>query len=211
MDVADALASRRMVRSFDGSPLEAGEVIELFTDALWAPTAGHSRGVRWIALVGTDELDAYFTAATDERWRSSAPRAPGLRRAGAAGVCVAQPQRYLERYRDADKATAGLGERPERWPVPYWIGDAGATTMAALLLAEERGLSAVFLGAFRQRDELASLLGIGGDEVLYGTVLLGHPDGQDRRSPSLGRPGPSRADRVTRVGLETPPHRAAPG
>jgi len=199
MDVIEALSSRRMVRSFASEALAEEDVTELLADALWAPTAGHSRGVRWIALVGASELAAYFEAATDEAWRKGAARAPGLRRAAAAGVCVAQPERYVERYAAPDKETSGLGAGAPSWPVPYWVGDAGAATMAALLLAEERGIAAGFLGSFRRTSELGALLGLAPSEIIYGTLLLGVAGDDDRRSSSLDRPGLSRAQRVQRL------------
>jgi nitroreductase len=203
MDVIEALSTRRMVRSFAPHPIAEEDVLELLTDALWAPTAGHSRGIRWIALVGASDLAAYFDAATDEAWREGAARAPGLLRAAAGAVCVADPARYVERYAESDKQTSGLGAGAASWPVPYWVGDAGAATMAALLLAQERGIAASFLGSFRRTAELGALVGLAPSEIIYGTLLFGAADEGDRRSSSLDRPGPSRAQRVQRLG--TPP------
>ncbi len=203
MDVIEALSTRRMVRSFAPHLMAEEDVLGLLTDALWAPTAGHSRGIRWIALVGASDLAAYFDAATDASWRESAARAPGLQRAAAGAVCVADPARYVERYAEPDKQSSGLGAGASSWPVPYWVGDAGAATMAALLLAQERGIAACFLGSFRRSDELGALVGLAPSEVIYGTVLFGVAGEDDRRSSSLERPGPSRAQRVRRLG--TPP------
>jgi len=201
VDVHDALHSRRMVRSFDASPLEPEEVIGLFETSLWAPTAGNARGVSWIVLVGSGEVTRYFDAATDADWRRRSARAAGLMRASAIGVCVTDPASYVARYAQPDKEASGLGEGPEAWPIPYWIGDAGAATMAALLLAEERGLAAGFLGAFRNDEALKGALGIPMGHLLYGAVLLGRPDGADHRSASLGLDGATRTERVHRGSL----------
>ena len=203
MDVIEALSSRRMVRSFAAQAMAEEDITGLLADALWAPTAGHSRGIRWIALVGANELAAYFDAATDEAWREGAARAPGLRRASAAGVCIAQPARYVERYAEPDKEASGLGAGAQSWPVPYWIGDAGAATMAALLLAHERGIASSFLGAFRRTEQLSALLNLAPTEIIYGTLLFGLADEADRRSPSLDRPGLSRAQRIERFAAPT--------
>ena len=199
MDVIRALEQRRMQRSFDGSPLEEAVVLRLLEASLRSPTAGNSRGLRWALALGPHEVDAWFTAATDEAWRVRSSRAEGFSRAAAACVLICDPQAYLDRYSEGDKATSGLGDSEAAWEVPYWFGDAGAATLALLLLAEENGLAACFLGAFRRDGELQGLLGRGPTERIYGTVLLGRSDGRDQRSASLDRPGPSRAERVQRI------------
>ena len=199
MDVARAIRTRRMVRSFDGSDLDEGVVRSLFDDGLRAPTAGNARGVHFVILMGTNETSRYFDSATDETWRATARRAPGLQRASAVGVCVVDPSRYVGRYGEADKAPSGLGGGEDRWPVPYWFGDAGAATMAVLLRAEEEGLAASFLGAFRNEAAIKRALMVPGPFRIYGAILLGRPDGNDVRSPSLDLDGPSRADRLHRA------------
>ena len=198
MNVEDALQKRRMVRSFDGRALDPSLVEELFADSLRAPTAGNSRGIHWLTLIGPNEVARYFETATDEKWRAQAPRADGLQRASAIGLCVADPSAYVQRYGANDKASSGLGSSPDAWPVPYWIGDAGAATMAALLLAQSKGLDAAFLGAFRNLDELHGSFSIPREHVVYGAVLLGYQDMPERRSASLDRPGPLRIERVHR-------------
>jgi nitroreductase len=187
-----------MVRSFDASPLDEVAVEALFEASLRAPTAGNTRGVGWVVLIGADEVARYFQAATDEAWRASAERAGGLERASAVGICLADPSAYVSRYAEDDKAASGLGIAPGSWPVPYWIGDAGAAVMAALLLAEESGLAAGFLGAFRRDAEVRAGFSVPPDVVIYGAVLLGRPDGADRRSRSLERSAPSRRALVRR-------------
>jgi nitroreductase len=201
MDVARALEQRRMQRSFDGSPVDEQLVESLLVTSLRSPTAGHARGVAWRFGIGPDEVGAWFDVATDEPWRTTAARAGGLARASAVCVATCDPAAYVARYAEADKAGSGLGTGPEAWPVPYWIGDAGAACLALLLLAEERGLAACFLGAFRRDEHVRALLGLSDSELIYGTVLLGRADGRDHRSASLDRPGPTRAERVRRFGL----------
>ena len=203
MDVGDALASRRMVRSFDGVPLDEVIVTSIFQEALRAPTAGNARGIEWVVLLGTSETSLYFDAATDEAWRLTSPRWPGLTRASAVGICLADPGAYGARYADDDKSSSGLGTGPDAWPVPYWIGDAGASTMASLLLANEAGLDAAFLGAFRRISEIKEAIGIPEGSIIYGAILLGHGDGADHRSHSLDRPGPTRVERIHRGRYET--------
>ena len=188
-----------MQRSFRSDCELEVDLAALLADSLRAPTAGNSRGIGWLLLEGATEVDRYFDAATDASWRQRSARAEGLGRASAAAICLSSPAAYLERYAAADKSSSGLGESVEAWPVPYWIGDAGATVMAALLLAEEHGLATAFLGAFRHDAELREAFSIPEEQLIYGTVLLGLGDGQDHRSDSLLRPGPNRASRVRRA------------
>ncbi len=201
MDVAKALEQRRMQRSFDGSEIDADLVASLLETSLLSPTAGHSRGVRWVYGIGPKEVAAWFETATDEPWRATAPRAKGLARASAFCVAICDPQVYVARYAEEDKSSSGLGQGAGNWPVPYWHGDAGAASLALLLLLEEQGLAGCFLGAFRNEESLRSLMGLSSSELIYGTVLLGRPDGNDHRSRSLDRSGLTREERATRISL----------
>ena len=100
-------------------------------------------------------------------------RAVGLHVTG--GLC-----RPLRRGRQV-VVRARLGRRA--WPVPYWYGDAAFGVMAALLGAVDAGLGACILGAFRGEAELARVIGVPAEWRLFCAVVLGHPDGDDRRSP----------------------------
>lgn len=198
MDVTQALVSRRMVRSFDGSLLSDELVASVFDHALRVPTAGNAQGISWITLLGHEETALYFDAATDPDWRSTSARYLGLSRASAIGICLYNPDHYVARYAEADKVSSGLGENAESWPVPYWIGDAGASCLAALLVAESLGLQGCFLGAFRNTDTIHKTFAIPKAFGIYGAVLLGRSDGNDHRSPSLDRNGVSRSSRIHR-------------
>jgi len=68
--------------------------------------------------------------------------------------------------------------------------------MTVLLAAVDAGLGACLLGNFRGEGELAAALGVPDGWRLFGTVVLGHPDGADHRSPSLDRERPGSGDRV---------------
>jgi Nitroreductase family len=187
-----------MVRSFDGSALDPAVVASIFETSLWSPTAGHARGISWITLVGPESVARYFDAATDAAWRASSPRFGGLAKASAIGICLMDPLRYVERYQADDKAASGLGSGEDEWPIPYWIGDAGAASLAALLLVEEHDLAGCFLGAFRYQESIKSAFDVPPTCEIYGTVLIGRAGHGDQRSASLNRPGPSRRDRVRR-------------
>lgn len=195
MELLDAIRRRRMVREFDGTEIAASELAALCAEALRAPTAGNSRGVELVVLAGREGAARYLEAATDAGWRSTSPRFRGLSLAGAAVVVLCSPSAYASRYSEPDKASSGLGD-VAAWPVPYWYGDAGAATMALLLLATDRGLGACFLGAFRAHDAVLEALDAPAGRRLYGAVLLGGAAPRQVRSASLLRPGPSRSERV---------------
>ena len=202
MDVREALRRRRITRAFDGTELTEDHLVELCLDALRAPTAGHARGVEAVVLAGTTGVRRYLDAATDSTWRASSTRGTGFALAGGAVAVLCDPAAYTARYGDTDKASTGLDD-PDRWPVPYWFGDAGFATMALLLLAESEGLASCFLGAFRREREVLDELRAPEGRRLFGAVLLGGSAPLQQRSASLDRAGPTRAARVVRGAFPT--------
>jgi nitroreductase len=197
VDLRDLLTRRRMVRSFDATPVDPFWLEQLCADALRAPTAGNAAGVR-MHVVSAERLPEYFVNATDASWRESSRRYAGLARAGGAVVVTARVEDYLARYGEPDKAGSGLDER-ESWPVPYWYVDAAMATMALLLLLEESGWQAALWGNFRHDSRVLAWIGAPQEE-LVATVLVGRGDGSDQPSASRDRNVPARASRVSRVG-----------
>jgi nitroreductase len=191
------LEKRRMVRSFDATPVDLDWLEQRCAEALWAPSAGNSAGVR-MHTVGRSLVPAFFEVATDEHWRASARRAAGLARAGAVVLVTSRPQDYASRYAENDKAGSRL-EDTANWSVPYWHADAAMATMALLLLLEEAGWQATIWGNFRHDERILHWAQVSGEE-LFCSVLIGHADGNDVTSTSLSREIPTRAQRVRRVG-----------
>ncbi|MHB8220253.1 MAG: nitroreductase family protein [Acidimicrobiales bacterium] len=198
MELIDAVRSRRMVRSFSDQPLDPDLVTGLLTDSLLSPTAGNTRGTAWLWLAGPEETAGYWDRATTAAWRARSSRWAGMSRAPVVALSLTRPDAYVRRYQDPDKGGSPLGDGPGSWPVPYWFGDAAFATMSVLLGASDRALGACFLGNFRNEDAVLSGFGVPDGWRLFGTVLLGHPDGNDHRSTSLARPGPVAADRIHR-------------
>ncbi len=186
-----------MTRSFDATPVDQDWLDECCAEALRAPTAGHSAGVR-LYSVGATHVSEYLRVATDATWRETSPRAAGLARAGGVVLVTSRPGDYLARYAEADKVRAGLDER-ESWPVPYWHADAAMATMALLLLVEDAGWQSTIWGSFRHATDILRWAGIAADEELFASVLIGRADGRDTPSRSLQRHVPSRRERVRRV------------
>lgn len=203
MELVEALRQRKMVRSFDERSVDPDLLQRILEEALRSPSAGHTRGTAWLVLRGA-ETARYWEHATTADWRATSPRWPGLSRAPVVVLSLASPALYVARYGEADKTGAGLGPPgtegggggEEAWPVPYWFGDAAFATMALLLQVTAAGLGAALLGNFRGEAALLTALGVPAGWRLFATALLGYPDGQDHPSPSLGRPGPKRTERV---------------
>jgi nitroreductase len=196
MELRALLAQRRMVRSFDATPVDLDWLEGLCTQALWSPTAGNSAGVR-MHTIGPGHVAEYFAVATDAQWRAASRRAAGLQRAGGVVLVTSRPQDYVARYAEPDKATSGLDEE-SAWPIPFWHTDAAMATMALLLLIEESGWQATLWGGFRRAAAVLDWAGVE-DEELFGSVLVGRGDGNDFASTSLARDVPSRARRVRRI------------
>jgi nitroreductase len=197
MELHETIRRRAMVRRFTDGEVEPETVRRLLDSALRSPTAGNSAGTAWVALVGSRQTEAYWSATTDAEWRDRNPELfEGLHRAPVILLSYCSPNDYVARYAEADKADPRLGSAAESWPVPYWHGDAAFGVMAVLLGAVDAGLGACVLGAFKGTQRLADVLGVPEGWELFCAVALGHPDRRQRRSRSLGRERPSVSARV---------------
>jgi nitroreductase len=185
MELTEAIRRRRMTRSFSDRPLPDGMVDRILADALRSPSAGNTQGADFVVLEGPAETDRYWKATTDEVWRRDARRYEGLHRAPVVVLAYADPDRYVRRYQEPDKA------RPDgadvTWVVPFWFVDVAFATMTLLLRAAEEEVGAAFLGNFRGEAELGSVLGVPKHMVCMGAVLLGQPATPDPPSSSLRR------------------------
>ena len=199
MELHEAIRRRAMVRSFSTEPLERTVVDRILLASLRSPTAGNTGGTAWVVLEGPEQTSVYFDATTDEEWRDRHREwSDALARAPVVLLAYSSADLYVARYREPDKSGSALGEGHERWPVPYWTGDAAFGVMAVLLGAVDAGLGACVLGAFRGEAELAARLRVPDGWRLFCAVLLGRPDGGDHRSASLDRLAPAPAERIHR-------------
>jgi nitroreductase len=190
-----------MCRSFTSDPVDPIVLERILSGALTAPTAGNTQGTSWVVLQGTAETATYWEATTDDGWRSRNPGwFSGLERAPVVLLAYACPAVYVDRYAEPDKSDPVLGTDPEAWPVPYWYGDAAFGVMAVLLQAAEAGLGACVLGNFRGEQALARALGVPERWRLFCAVVMGSPDGRERRPRSLDRPVLPEEERIHRGG-----------
>jgi nitroreductase len=196
MELTDAIARRHMTRNFTERPLDSEVVEALLSDALRAPSAGNSQGREFVVLVGPEQTDRYWQATTDESWRATSRRYAGLSRAPVIILPFADPDAYIDRYAEPDKARSD--GRPVEWLVPFWYVDTAFAVMNLLLGATDRGLGTAFLGNFRGEDQLAESLGVPPLLRWLGAVLLGEPAAPDPPSSSAQRSRRTLEDSVHR-------------
>ena len=175
---------RRMVRSYDGRPLDPAVVDRLLAAAVRAPSAGFTQGWAFVVLEGPDQTERFWSR-TLPPGRRDGFQWPGLLRAPVLVLPLASPQAYLDRYAEPDKGSTPPDE--QEWPVPYWDVDCAFATMLLLLAAVDEGIGALFFALPRGHDELLADLGVPPGLHPIGAVALGHPAGDDRPSSSLAR------------------------
>lgn len=191
-----------MCRSFRPDPVPP-EVVDRMVDlAARAPSAGKTQGWHLVVLEG---------AETDRFWRHAFPaerrgsfRFPGLFEAPLILLPFADPDAYVARYAEPDKAATGLGSSPEAWPTPYWTIDASMSVMTLLLAAEDEGLGALLFAVFHGEAEVRAELGVPDGLQLLGAIAMGRPADDattgDRRGISARRPRRGVAEIVHRGG-----------
>jgi nitroreductase len=174
MEWSEIVRTRRMVRDFAETPVDASTLRTLLDAARRTPSAGFTQGLDWIVLNGPDQTKTF--------WDHTLPRAerdgfrwPGLLRAPVLVLPMADREAYVDRYAETDKAHSGLGEGADRWPVPYWDVDAAMAAMALLYGVVDAGLGALFFGIFRNEAELLADLGVPRSIRPIGAIAIGHP------------------------------------
>lgn len=176
---------RRMTRRFDSSPIDLAQVDELVDLARRAPSAGYSQGVHFLVLSGAAAASFWTITGSDDWFDDDTRAAPVL------VLPLADPVAYTSRYSEGDKAGHGL-EDAANWEVPFWLTDAAMATQNLLLLAEDRGLGALYFGIFRNARVLLDELGVPAHVLQVGAVALGHRAVDDQQSGSA-RTRPRRA------------------
>ena len=179
-----------MTRAFRPDPLAPGTVERLVDLASRAPSAGKTQGWHLVVLDGDDT--ARFWDVTLPEERRPAFRWQRLLDAPVIALPFADPDAYVARYAEPDKAATGLGEGVEAWSTPYWTVDASMALMTFLLAAEDEGLGALLFGVFRGEAELRAELGVPDRLQLLGAVALGHRWESDV-APRDGDVGPGRS------------------
>ena len=173
MQLDDVIRRRRMVRSFETTPVDEAALDRMLDLARRCPSAGYSQGIDFVVLRGPEETARFWDAGgLRSYWASVFPTVVD---APVIVLPVADRGAYLERYSQPDKAPAGLQDA-SAWPVPYWLTDTAMATMILLLATVDEGLGSLFFGLFRGTEvDVAQRLGIPSDRDLIGVVAIGHP------------------------------------
>ena len=158
-----------MTRTFQSTPLDPEFVDSLLDLARRAPSAGYSQGVHFLALSG-ESLALFWEVTGGGEW--FADLHSGVLAAPVVVLPLADPDAYTSRYAESDKEGHGL-EIAANWEVPFWLTDAAMATQNLLLLAEERGLGALYFGIFRNARLALDALGVPANVMQVGAVAMG--------------------------------------
>ena len=187
MELTDVVRTRRMVRSFERRSVPADVLDRVLDLARRVPAAGNAQGLDLVVLEGSEQTARYWDASLAPERREGFPW-PGLLDAPVLIVPVGDPDAYVARYAEPDKARTGLGEGADAWPVPYWYVDTAFSAMVTLLAAVDEGLGALFFGLFEHEGAVKEALGIPAGRRPVGTIALGYATPDQRPSASSQRP-----------------------
>lgn len=198
MELGEVLRRRRMVRAYDGRPVDPAVLARVLDAGRRAPSAGNSQGLDLVVLDGPEQAARHWDVALPAGPARDRFRWQGLLTAPVLVLPVVDPAAYAARYGEADKAATGL-DAVEAWPVPYWFVDGGMAVHALLLAAVDEGLGALFFGLFDRERPVLDALGVPPGRRGLGVVALGHP-APDEPGASAGRPRRPLDDVVHRGG-----------
>lgn len=185
--VLSALRARKMTRSFTGASPSEEAMASLTYAAMRGPSAGNTASVEVLILSG-GEVDEYWDLTLPEERRANFPW-PGLLKAPVLMIPTVDPDDYVKRYSEADKARTGLGADTDAWPVPYWWVDGGAAVENVLLMAAALNVGACFFGQFEHEPAVSAHFAIPDGRRAVGTIALGNAEERsDRPSKSAQRP-----------------------
>lgn len=128
MDVLEAIRTRRSVRDFTSQPVSDKEIKKLLEAARQAPSAGNIQPWEFIVVRDPDVKHDLCKAALDQKFIQQAP---------VVIVVCANPA----------KSAQGYGSRGINL---YCLQDTAAATQNILLAAHSLGLSACWVGAFKE-------------------------------------------------------------
>lgn len=185
MEFEELIRRRRMTRAFTDEAVDSPKVDRMLDAARRGPSAGNTASIEFLVLEGREQTAHYWDTTLPRGRRASFPW-PELLQASVLIVPWVDPDAYVRRYDEPDKAKTGLGASIEAWSVPYWFVDGGAAAMALLLAAENEGLGALLFGLFEHEDAVRATFDVPAERRALGAIAIGHR-APDRPSKSAGR------------------------
>ena len=159
------LLSRRSVRDFRGEPVPTEQLERLLETARRAPTASNSQHISWSVIRDPERLDRIRELTLE--WIATDPHRARHIRAAEQGRDVV--------LRTATVLAVAHGPRNYAWTAVD--GTIALTYME--LLAASMGLGTCWAGlvtaASRSIPDLPAVLGVPGENVVGGAVMLGRP------------------------------------
>jgi nitroreductase len=149
MDVADAIRTRRAVRSYEDRAVDRETIRALFEDVRLAPSARNDQSWRFVAVTDEDRLEALYDASFEQGPVAQAPVV-------IAGVSTTPD----------DEMRCGVSTGPV---------DLAIALDHLTLAAVEKGLGTCWIGSFDQ-DRVKSILDVPEDWQVIELVTLGYPD-----------------------------------
>ncbi len=170
----DLARRRAMTRSFTAEPVGDDLLVELLDVARRVPSAGNTQGFDFVVLAGATQTQRYWRASFSPQARARFAF-QGLFAAPVLVTVWADPNAYLRRYSEPDKAPSQLARSQTAWTTPYWLVDASFAAMALQYAAVSVGLGVLFFGMFDHAAAIAATLGVPADREPVGTVAIGWP------------------------------------
>ena len=181
MEFWEVLARRRMVRRYDGAPVEEEVLRRVLSAALRAPSAGNSQGRDLLVLRGAGDRERF--------WARTAQPGPadgwlaGMRTAPVVVVLLADPDAYARRYAAPDKP--GPDRDAAHWEVSWPDVDTGMSGLLVLLASVEEGLGACLFGVpTAAHAAVREAFGVPADRRVVAALTLGHPAADEASRPS---------------------------
>jgi nitroreductase len=169
MEFRDVIRARRSIRSFSPERPDPALIDEIIDIARRVPTAGFSQGIDFLVVDSPDALDTVWEAGNQEQPDDGPP---------VLVFVFSDPERYLSRYREGDKAKFSLGEA-DAWKIKFWDVDASMAAMQLQLAAVDAGIDTWFFGMGDAEEAIRERLGVPADRNLIGIIALGYRAGDE--------------------------------
>jgi nitroreductase len=151
MTILDAVKERRSIRKFQAKQIPV-EIVDRLKEALiWAPSAGNLQARKFYFVFNNRIKEKIASAALNQSFIAKAPL-----------TIVACTDSHIRIH---------YGERGVHI---YTLQDVAASLMGMMLVAHEKGLGSVWVGAFHE-DEVAKILELPGNLRPIAIVPVGYP------------------------------------